>query len=539
MFLLLVPGAKLNSNNKYQSSGATTKFEKAIKESLMNIGRAVGNKATRVTVQHIDSMFNRVCRASRLFYKNSRDTPVTKNSRLSFVNNLYSTIVNTSSESLGLLAVRASKNVSLTKEQYVKFAYDYMSIGVMTTQAVFNYSRQPGFRVANKLLYDTERDAQDPAIRRILTSTTGFNQKTFDVFLDKSFNTIKDYKFMLRDHQGIYRQEITKDKTSTVNFYANIINESFQLTIKAENTIYSTLAKIHVCQIKTPETTVRDICEKVFWPQLSVSEKFFNENAINKIPFNNQYSDPELENDIKCSVRTDIDCSLNQSRFWRESVRVLRTFKRNLGPADKWTFNLTHHLGSGIRLDKLYRPKFCQSHESIDIAPLGFFVVVEYTGDPRSSVTAMDTSDTFDGTSPCLVNYTFHKRVCYVAEEFTDKFTVRSYRNNEQDFMDEESLEYFGHGSRRQRVNVNFSDVNVNPNEAKGGTHVLRYGEARLRTYKKSEYTISMSEDFWDNDGKNESKSPRYRSYENEDRFNKSDPIDVDTSTNSWDDEDD
>jgi hypothetical protein len=329
--------------------------------------------------------------------------------------------------------------------------------------------------VDTKVLLDTDRDYLDTNSRRTLTSTFGFNQKCFDVLLSDSYMAVKDYHFLYKDHLKNYTSRL-----ATVNLYGDIFYERTKLTIKSETDHYSVTCKIHLAKILTLSVNPLNILENTFTNDLSATTSF-------KIPIERQLSVPVIHQNFRGSVLTDLKATLGLSDWFSDNVKIIKTFTRTLGPSDIWKFEMYHHLGPGILLNRINEN---YSHPEIANHPVGYILIVECMGDPRASLTRLEDGENFNGRSPGRITYSFEKSIKFIREgidaDLLESLTCRSFLKNDEDWENDSFKKYFS-PNREEKINIDYSKVNVNRFPDKKKDYSLRYGEGRLAVYIEPE----------------------------------------------------
>lgn len=351
----------------------------------------------------------------------------------------------------------------------------YFHIGKASSSNL--YKKRKDKLVDTKVLLDTDRDYLDTSSRRSLTSTFGFNQKSFDVLLSDTYLSVKDYHFLYKDHLKNYTSRL-----ATVNLYGYIFYEKTKLTLKSETDHYSMTCKIHLVKILNPSVNPLDILKDAFTDNLSKTTNF-------KIPIERQLSEPIIYQRFRGNVLTDLKATLGLSDWFSDNVKVIKTFTRTLGPNDIWKFEMYHHQSPRILLNKINEN---YSHSDICFHPTGYTFIVEVLGDPRASVTRTEDGENFNGRSPGRFTYSFETSIKFIREaiggDLLETLTCRSFLKNDEDWEDVSLKDYFS-PNREEKINIVYSKLNVTRFPDKKKDYQLRYGEGRLAVYIEPELT--------------------------------------------------
>lgn len=230
------------------------------------------------------------------------------------------------------------------------------------------------------------------------------------------------------------------------------------------------------------------------------------ENTIGKIPKEWQYTpSPEysdLKNRITLNILTALNCDLSSditSSLFGERAKIIRTWTKSLPESSIWEFNLTHRLGDGISLNKVYDIISQDKKSSIllsdvenaldnlkeskdlkttlkDLAtiktiikdrftykkkshPSSYVFLLEIIGDRRASIKRKADDDIFVGFGPSTVRFEFETSIKYlVNQKKLNEIVTYTQKVIDRDFDDEEWKNEF-HPDRELSFNVHFNDI--------------------------------------------------------------------------------
>jgi len=362
-----------------------------------------------------------------------------------------------------------------------------------------------------KSIHDSERDYLSPKARNCLTTSFGFNQRSYDFLLSDTFLRVSDMRFLYNDRYAKISKGIEED------IYADFLQERLRVCIKSETEHYSLQFKIHVVKIIDNSSSLETVVSNTFYKGVEVDSGSFKK----AIPVDNQFSEPLRFSRFRYNVLTDLKCSLNSSNYFRRNCEIVKTFTRVLGPSDIWNFDYKLNYGAGVFLNDLFQ------EQNPDL-PVGYTLIIDCKGDPRSSITRLKDGANFDGNSPGRYDYRFNHQISFLKEQDaaslnqSEKLTVTKFPGKSDSFESDRLGNFFRSSStdRPDMINVDFTEVDVNAVPDKDSVKVpykLRYSESRLVTYRQA-YNNFLDEEI-DLDDKEESSA---------DLTSESDSIDVD-----------
>jgi hypothetical protein len=331
-----------------------------------------------------------------------------------------------------------------------------------------------------KSIHDSERDYLSSQSRSCLTTSFGFNQRSYDFLRSDTYLRVSDMRFLYKDRYAKVVKGIDAD------IYGDFLQEKLNLCIKSETQHYSLQLKIHVVKILSDSSSLEDVVSNSFYKGMEMDSGSFKR----AIPVANQFSDPVQFSKFRYNVLTDLDCTLNLSNYFRRNCQVVKTFTRVLGPNDIWNFNYKLNYGAGVFLNDLFQ----QQNENL---PIGYTLVVDCQGDPRSSITRLSDGANFDGSSPGRYDYRFNHEIVFLKEQDSmssdqsEKLTVTKFPGRSDSFESDRLGKFFKSSAdeRHDKINVDFTEVDVNILQDANSAQVpykLRYSEARLVTYRQS-----------------------------------------------------
>ena len=331
-----------------------------------------------------------------------------------------------------------------------------------------------------KSIRDSERDYIHPRLREYLTTSFGFNQRSYDFLKSHTYLMVKDMRFMYKDRYATYGKGIDSD------LYGDFLQERLRLCVKSETQHYSLQCKIHVVKIINTKSNLHQVVENTFYKGIETDSGSF----LKAIPVDHQFSEPNDYGDFRYNILTDLDCTLNLSNYFRRNCEIVKTFSRVLGPNDIWNFDYKLNYGAGVYLNDLYQ-------DQNQFLPLGYTLVIDCQGDPRASITRRDDGANFDGSSPGRFDYRFNHEITFLKEQDSmssdqsEKLTVTKFPSKSDSFESSRLGTYFSSGidERPDKINVDFGEVDVNLIADANSSQVpfkLRYSESRLVTYNSN-----------------------------------------------------
>ena len=331
-----------------------------------------------------------------------------------------------------------------------------------------------------KSIHDSERDYLSFESRACLTTSFGFNQRSYDFLRSDTYLRVSDMRFMYKDRYAKVAKGIDSD------IYGDFLQEKLKLCIKSETQHYSLQFKIHVLKILNDTSSIEDVVANTFYKGMETDSGSFKR----AIPVDNQFSNPREFSKFRYNILTDLDCTLNLSNYFRRNCEVVKTFTRVLGPNDIWNFNYKLNYGAGIYLNDLFQ----EQNENL---PIGYTLIIDCQGDPRASITRLSDGANFDGSSPGRYDYRFNHEIVFLKEQDSmsldqsEKLTVTKFPGRSDSFESNSLGKFFNSSAdeRPDKINVDFSEVDVNVISDANSSLVpykLRYSEARLVTYRQS-----------------------------------------------------
>jgi len=381
-------------------------------------------------------------------------------------------------------------------------------------------------------LENTESDRIPHEHRQVLTSAVGFNEKAFDILGTNTYLTIGDVKELIKDVESVNDIKVSIDKnfvyqnkildalkalysknknvevsetvtevnnstnttnTTKTNLNPNIKSNSKFNVIRGNRQVlktYNYLAmtkvvsrlkiknllpdfqchiKLHLCKLKDPYVNGLENLTPDSIPSMIIRD--LPEKAISESSsvFSTGY-------DFKTTLRSHLNLDLTSSDNFKKHVQISKTFCRTLTEGSQFYFDLYEYLGDGICLEDLFRNSTNNAKIQSKI-PVGHFLIIEYFGDPRATITRKADGDIFNGYSPVKINYRFELSVSYIVNQNRlDYPVVLKKSRTGTSFVDQELGDIF-YPTRQPSFHVNFNNIDI------------------LTTSKKNEYTLNLAED--------------------------------------------
>lgn len=448
----ITPSIHRLGKNTFRSKVGTHKFSDALYDAGFNAMAKQGSKATHKLA---DAALGKLRNMTK-------DMDMGSGYKIGVAHNSNNSLVNAQ---FGELTYKHTSSSSQQSSTALSRIYrSNFTIGTPTPKTLYEYAKNR--TTDTKVLVDTDRDYLNTDYRQSLTSTFGFNQRSYDFLLGDTIMTSGDIAFLFSRYKTR-----SINRLANKNYYACLFFEHLHLNIKSETEYYSIRLKLHVVKILNTQFDIQDLIDGTFSYDL-------NHTSPGKVPIDRQYSCPVTHKKHMTTVLTDSKCSLQSSDHFKLNAKVVKTFHKVLGPSDIWDFDYYLHYGSGVLLNGIFEDDVTNGH------PLGYCFIVESEGDPRASITRSSDGQNFNGTSPGRFNYSFKKTLKFIKENPSgiEKFSVREFIKNDDDFQDSAISEYFS-PNRASKINVDFSTLNTNRIENSNLPYQLRFGEGRLTVY--------------------------------------------------------
>jgi hypothetical protein len=263
----------------------------------------------------------------------------------------------------------------------------------------------------------------------------GFNQKGF--WMDKTWYwTRADIE---SESDGMFNY-ISKGDTdnfykprSEVVPYLGWIMEKVELVFENTNNYFPTVMKIHMCCLKSSDLIGREIDvsndgtgnsnQQVGHVERALSQRVIIPNdtvkAAGRVPA--AYSLPQADSATPASfeysqIIHDKDTTLLKSSYFRENFKIVKTYKKVLGPSDTWEFHYTQHRGRGINLQPWMQQAQEGNTNPYGTCPAGYFPIVELVGRKCEAIkTPVDSEGgRAIGTSPVAVTFEAKKSSLFI-----------------------------------------------------------------------------------------------------------------------------
>ena len=364
-------------------------------------------------------------------------------------------------------------------------------VGRTTGSRIKKIQSGPHIESVNRLTSSSSTDYLDHKKRSQLSFNTGFNEKTFSFLMEDTYFSIGDYYRLFKIPKN-YKKELEKEGEGKKDIYGCVLRTKNKFRIKNRLDYYTCHIKIHLIKITDPEMDVRELIEEITHNNLTRSA-----NSAGKIPKDQQYTNPVLsrQNQLCTSFRTSLNCNLKYSTRFTERARIVKTWTRTLAPGSIWEFNLTHHLGRGLHINRIYDIENRHKKQALNnyaqnilndvqIAknqttvksilenaetvgskvsehPTGYIYCLEYVGDRRASLVNKQ-GDYFLGYSPCFFNLEFDTSISYVQDSLNED-EILTYRKSRQEteFNEESDFPDIFYPDRQPKFHIPFTELNI------------------------------------------------------------------------------
>jgi len=426
----------------------------------------------------------------------------------SLKDNGHNPVSNSESSSVPMVTKVTSSPVGKNNLAYHKI---HSHIGKQTSNRIKKLADSPHINKYTKRFFSTLSDYQSAEKRKQLIMESGFNEKQFVFFLE-------DFNFSVADYYDIFEmnkkhcKEIRSDTDGVLDIYGCVYKTYHRLKIRNRLDLYSAHMNIHLCKIMDPAADIRDVIDEI-----THNSKVTNARELSgKIPVDFQYSVPDTSNEKnKCAVdiKTSLSADLRQSTRFNEKVKIIETWARSLEAGSILEFNLTHHLGKGIHLNRILNE--CENHKTkirnqLAIAnseafqglkdnienvtnaakkgakvtefvneveaqnlkaeksrndhPTGYMMVLEIVGDRRASIRRKADGGLFEGYGPTKLHFEMEKMLTFLSEDTEDNvLTYKKIRQNRN--LDDETGKNRLHEifcpSRADRLHVPFENIEM------------------------------------------------------------------------------
>lgn len=490
----------MNKSNKRNLS-LTTFVTRLGRHTPTSLGRdlGVGSFSKVMKTNTLDGL-NKFTQASE-FLKNFQRV----GEGIHLLNKLHSGLVENGHESASngeqskIPFTSESEQSSLGKNDAVYYK-THAHIGKPTGSRIKNIQSGPYIETITRLTASSYEDYLTHHQREKLNFKSGFNEKGFSFLMEDTYFSIKDFYNLFKIEKN-YKKEFESSDEGKKDIYGCILNTKHKFKLKNRADFYSIHVKFHLIKIMDVETDVRELIKDI--THNSESDSL---DKAGKIPLNQQYKDPNLnnkENKLSINLITSLNCNLNLSTRFRERAKIVKSWSRTLPPSSIWEFNLTHHYGRGIHLNRIYdihKRKEKSKNKSInelekvnsfltenknettiktlkenigkEIAdainkkkisehPVGYIFCLEYVGDRRGSI-INKSKDFFSGYSPCHFNMEFSTEFTVLSdseEEKEDKFLIYKKSRQEKNFHEDSEFPDIFYPERQPFFHVNFDKI--------------------------------------------------------------------------------
>ena len=412
------------------------------------------------------------------------------------VNNGSESVTNLEDEQVPFLSESEARSLGNNTAQYIKIN---THIGIRTKGKLKKIKNNSAFiETDTKILCDSQSDYISSGKRSQLNIKSGFNEKNFTFFLEDTYMSVKNY-YELFNVKNRFEKDIKKNKGR--EYWGGALKTKNQFKLKNRIDYFSCHVKIHLLKITDLEYDIKMLLNESIHTKNSTTF-----NSPGKIPKNFQLTYPNFSNNnkINCQFLTTLNCSLKDSSKFLERCKIVKTWSRTLSPGSILEFNLTHHLGSGIsinkivdlvdiaksdetkisqdfveetfdtiekttnqtttktlkeQLNKLTSGKFAKSNSNILNHPSGYIFAIETVGDRRASI-VNEKNDVFSGYSPTKLNFEFKTELSYVCDqENEDELLVYVKKNKDRQFNETSDFPEIFYPDREDKFHVKFDEI--------------------------------------------------------------------------------
>lgn len=414
------------------------------------------------------------------------------------------------------------QSLGANQSSYIKYN---VHLGKDTSSKIKKLADGPYIEKIKRLTADTNRDYLDQSKRKLLTLRTGFQEKGFTFLLDDTFFSIGDwYKIFKIDTK--YGDELKNNHEGTRDIYGCILKTRHKFKIKSRLDFYNMFLKIHLVKINDINTDVRELISQT-------THNKYSFDKAGKIPIDQQYTDPDFDpkNRFASSFLTTPNCRINKSTRFQERAKIVKTWTQILTPGSILEFNVIHHFGRGLHLNKIYdlqmltdtylskseilsdisksilditnptnpsnftnitntsiieniqeivdsHIRSLKNNKKLSEHPTGYIFLLEYIGDRRCSVLDTKTKLYYDGYGPVDFTLDFETEYSYLANQ-DDEDTPLVYKRirQEESFLEDtfgDSLKNFFYPDRTDKFHVPQKDLKV-PGRNPSGRYKVVY----------------------------------------------------------------
>lgn len=295
--------------------------------------------------------------------------------------------------------------------------------GLKPSRALRDAVRENGG--VNRVLSNSMITYSTVASRNILTQGSGFNQKQYHVPSIRFQVPITFVKDLIGYNLGL-----AQDSNDFSRAFSNVLNIKQQFMIKNTSLNLPMEFTIHLVKIKdrtAAAASLNSLLVRTFYDQVDWAEgggDDFSAGAQKKglVPKYYQHSPLVFEGlgiDQAGSVQVSNKMkSLNYSANFRVAAKIVESFTKTIPPGDYWNFSHTHHCGSGIDLEAIFRqtddgfgtPSEGSLGFGMDEAqfiPFHYGVIFEVKGKMAEAyeIPELNAVNTYLGTSPTYYAY--------------------------------------------------------------------------------------------------------------------------------------
>jgi len=301
--------------------------------------------------------------------------------------------------------------------------------GLRASKAVMMAKKMNGS--GYRVLADSMIDVVSVADRNIMTQGSGFNQKQYHIPPIQSQVPVRQIKDLIG-----YDLNVTQDTQNFSRAYSDVINVKQQYMIKNSSLSLPLTLTIHLVKFKdrsVAQTSLNSIFVRTFYNSADWASGGGDDYTLVRkgyVPKYLQHSPVIYTGDgtmqsAAVTVSNKLK-SLSYSPNFRFGCNVVESFTKTLPPGDYWNFSHTHHCGSGIDIEAIFRTTNAGVEtESLgdnvvgdsENLPFTYGVIFEAKGRTVEAyeVTAGAGLNTYLGSSPTYYSYEYKTSAYFAA----------------------------------------------------------------------------------------------------------------------------
>jgi hypothetical protein len=353
-----------------------------------------------------------------------------------------------------------NSNTILTKGNFKK---TIVHIGQKPSSRLTAIRNNTNVDYDEKCLFDTELDFQNNSSRKILTLTSGFNEKVIGFFMHRTFLSAQQL-LSIYNQNNRAEKRIIRNEEGLTNVYGCAYKIKSKLKLINRFKSYNVSITIHLIKITDISTDPRTLLEDVTSASVMGSSSVdWRDHNSSKINLEDQFTSPNQstsKNGFLETFLTTLNCKLTDSAAFNNKAIIAESWRRTLTPASIWEFRLEHHLGKGIHINKLID----FNNNNNPQHPAGYFFIIECLGDPRGKIIRNKDKDFFQGYSPTKIHIEYVHKLCYLTEltkNNQDLPIFYTQKRNDQNFEEDSELDQIFTPNRKAKLHVAYDDIST------------------------------------------------------------------------------